>query len=316
MIKKTVIIPVFLICDNNYAPYMTVAITSICYHTQAFIEFYVVGKGISDENKIKIAKMQNSIKNFSIDYITLDIAAIYNIPYLLLSRMSPSTFARMIVSELKPDIDRSLCLDVDLIALDDIVELWDQPLDNFMFGAALDTPDSAGIMFKKNFNLNIEFNYINCGVLLLNCKAWRDNGIANKCFELEKIYRDKLDCFDQDIINRYFLGNFKLLNSRFNSIFGHEENIVIRHFCYLRKPWISKYNIEGNIINNFDDFWHYAKITSFYNEIQQNYETINKEFGYSARSAKLYYYKHGRKDEIKDIIGKLRRNVAEKQKIP
>ena len=272
-------IPIFMICDNNYSPYMAVLIASICKNTNKQLDFYVLGKGITDENKILIEDMKKSFSNFDINYKTIDITKDFNISYLVSPRMTSSTYIRMLLPELYPEIDKMLIMDVDIISLKDISLLWEQDIDGYTFAATLDEPLDAYYIFKKNMDVNIDCKYANCGVMLIDCKKWRKDKITNKCLEIEKIYRDKLNCSDQDVINKIFAGNFKQLDSKFNSLLGNEKEIVNRHFCYLRKPWLSKYNIEGDLIKNFDDWWEYAKMTPFYSYLLKQYNefTNNSE---------------------------------------
>ena len=283
-------IPIFLICDNNYAPYMAVMIASICHNTQSFIEFHVIGKGISEENQRKIESMKSGFSNFDIDYTTFDATASFNIPYLLLSRMTSSTFIRMALPDLYPDIKRALVMDVDMITLQDISKLWNQTLDEYIFAAALDTPLDAYYIFKDKMQVNVECKYANCGIMLINCEKWRQNKITEKCLDVEKEFRDKLNCADQDVINKIFLGNFKILDSKYNSLLGEEEDIVVRHFCWLRKPWFSRFNAEGNLIKNFDDWWHYAEMTPYYEELKIQYDSVsNNGSGHTAEDALRNY---------------------------
>lgn len=269
-------IPIFLICDDNYAPYMATMIASICYNTKHFIEFHVVGKGIADKNKLLIKNMQQTFPNFSIDYKTIDITKDYNIDHLSLIRMTSSTFIRMLLPDLFPKVNKALIMDVDIISLQDINLLWNEKLNGFIWAASLDLPkEAAYYSFKKNMDVSTDCKYANCGVMIINCKKWRDEKISAKCLEIEKKYREKLNCADQDVINKVFLGKFKELDSRYNSLWGKEEDIINRHFCYLRKPWFSEYNIEGEKIKNFEDWWKYAQMTPFYENLKSKFDENN-----------------------------------------
>ena len=275
-------ISIFLICDDNYAPYMATMIASICCNTSSFIEFHVIGKGISNQNKQNIQLMKENINNFDIDYKIFDVTSQCNIPYLILSRMTSSTFIRMMLPDLYPDIDRAVVMDVDMIALQDIAKLWSNSLDDYIFGATLDFPLNAYYSFKEKMDIKENCKYANCGLMLIDCKKWREEKITEKCLQIEKDYRDKLTCADQDVINKVFLGKFKVFDSKYNSLLGNEKDIIIRHFCYLRKPWLSRYNIEGNLINNFEDWCKYAKMTPYYEKLEQEYKTFNKNGADSA----------------------------------
>ena len=281
-------IPVFLICDDNYAPYMAVMIASVCSNTDCHIEFHVIGKGISPENREKIESMKRQFPGFSIDYTELNVSETLGIPYLALSRMTPSTFIRMLLPELYPEIDKALVMDVDMISLRDISLLWKENLEGFIFAAALDAPPVAYHIFKKNMDVEEDCGYANCGIMLIDCRKWREEKITEKCIGIEKRYRDKLTCADQDVINKVFLGDFKQLDSRYNSLLGEEDNIINRHFCALRKPWNSRYNVEGNLIRHFDDWWKYAEMTPFYDELTDGYSKFNNG-GESAEQTVMNY---------------------------
>lgn len=271
-------IPIFLICDDNYSPYMAVMIASVCENTGSHISFHAIGKGLSEKNRLKIEEMKEKYKNFEFDYKVFDASKTFNIPYLKLARMSSSTYIRMALPDLYPEINKALIMDVDIIALDDIAKLWNQDLEGCFFAAAndaLETEKGAYLAFKKNMEVEIDCNYANCGVMIIDCEKWRKNQITQKCLEIEEKYRDKLTCADQDVINKVFLGEFKELDTRFNSLFGLEDNIVNRHFCHLRKPWFSQYNVEGDLIKNFDDWWKYAEKTPFYEELKKSFEESN-----------------------------------------
>ena len=283
-------IPIFLICDDNYAPYMGVMIASICSNTDCYMEFHVIGKGISPENRQKIETMKQQFPCFSMDYTDYHVSETLGIPYLVLSRMTSSTFIRMLLPELYPDIDKALVMDVDMLLLKDISLLWKESLDGYIFAAALDAPPSAYQIFQKNMDVDQDCAYANCGFMLIDCKKWRAENITAQCIEIEQRYRDKLECADQDVINKVFLGNFKQLDGRYNSILGEEENIINRHFCASRKPWNSKYDMSGNLIRHFDDWWHYAEMTPFFDELKDGYHRFNRN-GESAEQTIMRYTK-------------------------
>lgn len=269
-------IPIFLICDDNYSPYMATMIASICSNSKSHFHFYVVGKGISSDNQHKIESMKLDFPNFSIEYKIIDMEKEYNIDYLFIGRMTASTFIRMALPDIFPKVERALIMDVDIISLNDLSSLWTIDLDDKILAASEDYPKDAYLLFKHNFNLSLDCDYVNCGVMIIDCKKWRDNEITQKCFELEKQYRDKLYCSDQDIINYVCLNKIKVIDAKYNSLLGKEPEIINRHFCFLRKPWNSKYDSKGNIINHFEEWWKYAKLTPYYDLLIVQYKKFNQ----------------------------------------
>ena len=66
-------IPIFLSSDNNYAPFVATTIASICDNTKSFVEVYVLDGGITEENQEKISALKDVFKNFSIEFIKIDL---------------------------------------------------------------------------------------------------------------------------------------------------------------------------------------------------------------------------------------------------
>lgn len=299
-----------MICDDNYSPYLATMVASICSNTGAFVECHVIGKGTGGRNRTMIESMKERFPNFSIDFRVCDPSGIYGIDYLSLSRMTVSTFIRMLLPDLYPEIDRALIMDVDIISLQDIGLLWKQELDGHVFAAALDEPDTARRAFLRNLEVDTDCRYANCGVMIVDCRKWRERGITARCLEVERKYRDVLECADQDVINKVFLGDFKVLESRFNSLLGNDEDMVNRHFSWLRKPWFSKYNAVGDLIKNFDDWWHYAAMTPFYPEVKARYDSLTQGDDSSALKARANYE---RMEMLSFIRNSMKRNNTKKQ---
>ena len=64
-------------------------------------------------------------------------------------------------------------------------------------------------------------------------------------------------------MNVIFKDDLKELSGKFNKQLSSDETTVIRHFLNIYKPWKFNYFKIGNNIkplDNYDDFWKYAKI--------------------------------------------------------
>ncbi len=264
-------IPVFLSSDNNYAPFIATTIASICNNTKSFIEFYILDSGISEGNKEKILSLSNKFDNFSLEYIFIDVQKYFknfrSIPYITLS-----TYNRILIPELNKKNEKIIYLDCDLIVTSDISELYNIELSNFPIAMAKDTGKSEEVSKQlKILNIN---KFYNAGVLFINCEQWRKNNCTQKLLDTEAIYRDKTMFADQAILSIVFQNNCFELSSKFNVQYGSDD-IVIRHFVNTYKPWKTNYFMIGNKVvplNNFDDFWYYAKMTPFYEELLVNYK--------------------------------------------
>lgn len=269
-------INIFLSSDNNYAPFVATTIASICDNTKSFCDFFILDGGIKEENKEKIKKLNEQFDNFSIEFLPINpIELMEKFEYKNQSTyVSISTYNRFFITELKPELEKAIYLDVDIIVLGDIKELFEQDLDSKTLGLIPDEGENEIlIQFKNKFKLN---KYYNAGVLLIDLKQWKEKNYSEKALDFEHQNRNSLNFADQDIINVIFKDDLKELSGKFNKQLSSDETTVIRHFLNIYKPWKFNYFKIGNNIkplDNYDDFWKYAKITEFYNELENMYET-------------------------------------------
>ena len=271
-------IPVFLPSDNNYAPFVATTIASICFNTKSFIDFYILDGGITSENKEKICALKNKFNNFSIEFLYIDPNTAFK-DFKTTQHLTKAAYNRFLMAELKPDINQAIYLDSDLIVKGDIIELWNQSLDDKTVAWIKDQGVVDAVFdIMKSFDLN---DYYNAGVLLIDLKKWRDNRYTEKIFDLEHQIHDEIKFADQDLLNILLKNDCKCLEPRFNVQYG-AENTLIRHFVNVYKPWKFNYFKIGNGVKplvDFDDFWNYVKMTEFYDEVHRNYENnINSNF--------------------------------------
>ncbi len=276
-------IPIFLSSDNNYAPFVATTIASICDNTNSFCEFYVLDGGIREENRIKIESLKLKFKNFSLEFIRIDERWLSSIDYRTATPyVTISTYNRLLIPQLKTDIDRALYSDVDVIVLGDIAKMYNENLHGHIIGAIADECAARNNNLKrlKSFGFPSANNYFNAGNLLIDCKKWRENNVTEELFLVEKRFRDKLGLADQDVMNIYFQNNFQPLSNRY-CYFAQDafspcqpKDLVVRHFAGRIKPWQADFYIDPTTsrpkyLEHVKEFWKYVAITPFCDEIRQ-----------------------------------------------
>lgn len=274
-------IPVFLASDDNYAPFVASTIASICDNTKSFIDFYILSDGITLENQDIIRSMQKDFPNFSIEFLPIDAQKLFK-NFTTAKSITLSTYNRFLIPQLKPDIDRALYSDVDVIVLGDIAEMYNEDLNGYILGAIWEeyAEKNDNIKRRNALGLSQEHKYFSAGNLLIDCKKWREENITEKLFEIEKNYRDKLLYADQDVMNICFDNNYQPLPKRYCYIFQdfffykEHDDILIRHYNGPIKPWRISPDIKTSLIPNIDDFWFYAKKTPYHEQIYK--KTQNK----------------------------------------
>ena len=285
-------IPIFLASNDKYASFVATTMASICYNTKSFCNFYILDSGISNLNKKRIEFLKEKFNNFSIEYLHIDLSKFSD--FKLLPHIPLDAYSRFFIPILKPELDKAIYLDVDISVLGDIKELYDVDLKDRCLGAVSEyhSIEQQKTLAKR---LDIKYNdkkqFFNSGILLINSKKWRESNIIRRLFKIQDKYNDVLEWGDQDVLIKQFYENYLVLDIKFNLLTGQIiyknnfsgkvekmvdnaiKNPIIRHFETPGKPWLTNKNFydNNNDLQNFEDFWFFAKMTDFYDNIKLNY---------------------------------------------
>lgn len=274
-------IPIFLSSDNGYAPFVATTIASICDNTKSFCDFYILDGGITDENKAKICDLKKKFSNFSIEFIYIDVENQFkNYPKLL--HFTKTTYTRFLIPQLKPNLKKVLYSDVDVIILKDIKEMFDEDLDNYVIGAVpeLFLGKTIKEVYLNTLSISEKHQPFAPGNLIIDCEKWRENNITNKLLAIE-FKQDKIQYTDQTLLNIYFDNDYKQLNQRYCYTIQHDvclpsDDIVVCHYNGMVKPWHIDEKTDTKLIPHLKEFWHYAKMTSFYDDLIQEMTKIDQ----------------------------------------
>ncbi|MDR0423068.1 MAG: glycosyltransferase family 8 protein [Rickettsiales bacterium] len=270
-------IPVFLASNDNYAPFVATTIASICYNTKSFVNFYVLESNISEFHKRQIESLRDKFNNFSIEFLRVRPELFSNFSFHL-SHISLDMYSRFFMFELKPDIKKSIYIDVDVVVLGDIADLYNTDLENYPLGAIHDLlPKNRKFKYLHDvMKIAREHMYFNSGVLLFDNTKISKN-FSKEIFEMLVKYREHVRFGDQDTLNLYFNKNYKVLDIKYNYMNKHVrnkmpcENVIIRHFEGSKKPWHSDRWYHGDKMECFKDWWFFAEMTPFYAGLQADF---------------------------------------------
>ena len=197
-------IPVFFATDENYAPYLAIALRSLKDNASEnfFYGIHVLHTGISDKTARRIERIGD--ENFSIRFVDVseklnDLADGLH----LRDYYTFTTYYRIFISELFPEYDKALYLDSDIILNGDISELFAYDLGDNLVGAVTDETVQGVEPFRRYVKkaLGIEpERYFNAGVLLMNLKKFREEDFFGRFNHLLKKYKFKV-AQDQDYLN-------------------------------------------------------------------------------------------------------------------
>lgn len=280
-------IKVVVAADNNYAQHAAVVIASIMANTRAKeVCFYVLSDAIAEDRKEKIAATANSL-GAMINFI--ELSQVNSFEGLFTSgHISRAAYFRLDLARLLPNtVKRIIYMDVDLVFLKDIQELWYTDLEKLPLGAVPDLGilSSDRMMEQKRKILGVarEDGYFNSGVMLIDLEQWREEACSQKLLDLAA--KQQLRHHDQDALNMFFKKRwqplplkwnvippvfnlyFKLLfNSQYRKLaLEARRNMAVMHFAGRVKPWNFSEQPSFN-----KDYYRYLALTPFATEAKGN----------------------------------------------
>lgn len=280
---------IFFAMNDAYTQHLCVVIASILKNSTPLddFHFYVLNKGdLSDANK-NIIESLKEIKDFEIEFIEVDFALFDECETSqYCDYITKETYFRYIIPTLKPNLEKSLYLDCDIIIEDSLNLLYSIDLKDNYVGAIEEFWEYAENYYKKTYNTKKNFN---AGVLLINNKKWLEDKIVERLFFNAEILnlQGTIRWVDQDVLNYTFKGKFLSLNPRYNvqcSIFVSDNNATNYkdndYFSSKYKPSIIHFNggetKPWEYANHplWHRYWHYLKFTPYAHLYESKYKEL------------------------------------------
>ncbi len=273
------IIPIFFATDDNYIPFLDVALISLIENASLQYTYHIniLHTGVSEQNINLICRHSN--KNFNINFVDVTIS-VDGIKEKLrkIFHFGLAAYYRLFIASLFPQYQKVIYLDCDLVVLGDISQLYNLDMgENIVAGAieqfVLNTKEFSD--YSKTV-LGIDSRkYINSGVLVIDLDNFRKNKIEEKFIYLLDKYNFEVIAPDQDYINFLCYDRILYLPSGWNmtplEFVKCEGGLNIAHYALYKKPW--QYD---NVLNG-EYFWSYAKRSIFYDKILNCRENFKGE---------------------------------------
>lgn len=305
-------IHIFFAINDNYAQHLCVTIASILKNSTPLDEFcfYILNKGdLTVANKTIIESLKG-VKSFEIEFIEINNSLFQKCQLTKeCPHITEETYYRYIIPQLKPDLEKSLYLDCDLIVEDSLNLLWNTDLKDNYVGAVEEFWPGAKNYYKENFDINCSFN---AGVLLINHKKWIADNITDKLFYNTEIIKlqGKNKWVDQDVLNFTFRHKWFALEPKYNvqshrfidsTNFTNYINLeysllssyhTIIHYTGAKKPWLDTFHPLWH------RYWYYIKFTSFSYLLSTQFNKL-----WSYHNLKLYSATDRVKDHLSYKLG-------------
>lgn len=264
-------VEIFFAFDDKYTKYALVAISSMIKNTNPKSNYnvHILHMDISEKNQQLINDLAEPHTHIIFDDVTDYLTKVeQELP--LRDYYSATTYFRFFISYLYPELDKAIYIDSDTITIKDIEKLYNIDLGKNILGACHEQVMVQTDVFGKyaQYVLGVpQMKYFNAGLLLINCKEFREQDILRKFVKMLSVYKFSV-AQDQDYLNVICKGKVKYLDSMWNTeIYGKVTDNIGKvgmiHYILAQKPW------------HYDDvkygglFWEYAKDTYYYKELLQ-----------------------------------------------
>ena len=264
-------IPICFATDDNYVPFLTVALASLLDNSskENFYKIYVLTSHLSEENMNSILKQATENSEIKFVQLSKELDKVQDM-FHLRDYYSKETYYRIFIPNLFPEYEKVLYLDCDITVVGDVSELYNTQIHGYYVGAVqeevMQTFEVFGNYVEKADGINRK-NYFNAGILLINCRRWRNKLIAERFVDLLNRYTFRV-VQDEDYLNVLCKDNIKWLPLGWNKTSYKNESfddkdLKIIHWKINWRPW--KYK---DVLYE-DYFWKYAKMTDFYDKLIQ-----------------------------------------------
>ena len=272
-------INIFYAVDDNFAKYTIVSISSLIENCNKdkFYEISILNTGISTELKEIAYRLQKD--NVKINFVDVS-KYLESISRKLPLRdyYSKTTYYRLFIAEMYPELDKALYIDSDTIINGDVAPLYETELGTNLVGAcheqAMVQVNEYGEYVEYVLGIS-RYNYFNAGVMVINCKLFREETILDKFIDLLGTY-SFIVTQDEDYLNvicedrTLFVDQCWNCEAQFN-VPVEEKDYKIIHYIMVAKPW---HYAECNLK---EYFWKYAEKTEVYQSILSDFNSYTDE---------------------------------------
>ncbi|MBF0601458.1 glycosyltransferase [Limosilactobacillus oris] len=240
-----------VICvDERGADQIRVLLYSIEVNNPGGGTIYLVYEHLSDKQKQALETLGAQFTRFKLQLLPLSATDKYLLKQISLrnAHLPLSTYYRILLPYLLPEVDRVLYLDYDVLVINELTSLYNANLNHHFLGVVRD----LGVIVKEDWSKSL-FNdsyrdYFNAGVLLMDLAAFRKYGVSWKLHQFIVASTPFFSLEDQDALNLFFKDAVEYLDLDYNYVTrlflnalpAEErslEQIKILHFLGSEKPW-------------------------------------------------------------------------------
>lgn len=245
--------------DMRYLAPLCASLCSVLAHLspQARIRVHVIGS-VSSAGQRALTRIAGAHGGARLEFLDVDASPFRELP--LRNGKSVAIYYVLAIPRLLPDLDRIIYLDADVIVQADLSELWSRDVGRRPCLGVIEPGGgraASDVRAWRELGMAPDTPCLNSGVLVLNLRAWRDEGLSEKVIAHMKTRPTRLH--DQEGINAVLKGDWDQLEPEWNvcsAVYAtrcvHDArardrlrrlatrlkaDTKILHFNLTRKPW-------------------------------------------------------------------------------
>ena len=267
--------------DANYAKYAGVLMTNIVLtHIGEEIYFHIACDGLYEQDKKRFENFSLLYKNVKI--FLYDAKKTLDNLNPISSKAPPRLHRAVLLRILLPslvgeNIKRLIYMDVDMLCLKKLNEIWQRDMEGNIVAAAM---HHSYKVKARSWNLSKE-RFLSAGFMLIDVVSWKKNNITKRVYENFQKYSERMTAIEEDALNTVLDGEFLDIgdnynfcievNNPLNSVI--DKDTVVLHFFEESKPWT-----KGCIPEIHKLYWRYVRQSLWYDMEMKEPTTVKAAF--------------------------------------
>ncbi len=223
--------------NENYAKLVWISASSLFENNKDYtIKLYLISDNILPDS---IQKIDQLVRRHGNKLVVIDFSEIsYGLENAQIFSGSKTTYARLFLPDIIPE-EKILYLDCDTLIMDSLNELWCINMEDYYVAGV---QDMVVPHIRYDIDLDHTAPYLNAGILLMNIKKMKSDGLQEKFIDYIKVMNGAVPCHDQGVINHVCKGGINVITP--------EYNVMTPMFYYSANEIKSFYELEDYYTNH------------------------------------------------------------------
>ena len=275
------IIPVFYACDDRFAKYTVVSLSSLLQNAARDRNYrvHILYSDLSEEMKAVFSALADERTEICFENVADYLDSIADgLP--VRHYYTKTTYYRLFIAEQFPQYQKAIYLDSDTVVQGDIARLFDTDVSEDFLAACheqvMEQTEVYGTYCEEVVGVS-RHRFFNAGVMLINCENFRRHKVFEKFVHRLGVYNFVVTQ-DEDYLNLICKDHVKFLDQHWNteicegfSYPYNEREGWILHYIMANKPWHFENALHADL------FWRYAEKTAVFADLRAELSSYTDE---------------------------------------